>query len=88
MTDRRTVRPGETGLIELAASHDDPIAARIARIEAAAPAPESHEIVERVARAMWDAVKDDTPWDCLSEFMQRRGRVAAVAAITALDGAR
>jgi hypothetical protein len=53
-------------------------------IEAAPAAEES--VRERVARAMWEAVRDSTWWEGLSRGSQDRWRTAADAAIAVLRG--
>jgi hypothetical protein len=57
---------------------------RLDAIEAAPAAAESAR--EVVAEAMWEAVRDDTPWNRLGARSQDRCRTAADAAIAVLSG--
>lgn len=59
-------------------------AATVAGFDAAPDAEES--LRERVARAMWAAVMDDTSWEMLSASSHDRWRTASEAAIAVMRG--
>jgi hypothetical protein len=62
----------------------DEEARRVAEFEDAPDAPEM--LRERMAEAMWEAVRNGTPWTWLSPYTQLRWRMAADAAIAVMRG--